>query len=220
MLTAGSSIVLPFQPKPQSKFNGRLGFAQACDAWLKPLLADPQFTDGEIRVCVAIYLGFNSNHYQETGQLLSWPTWRALEDQTTKSEDTIWRTTKKLEQLGKLQPLRRGFDPKTGHRLPNKYLAPSTPHPCGVATPQSHPAPEREDSMSRLDDSKRGLSIEAREDSEWVKYDSPRWDLIERFGRQATGRQFPRFGRAGGAYFLKADLQKIEAAAAANGGSQ
>ena len=124
MLTASSSVVAF-----QNAHNGKATFAAASKAWLKPLLADPQFTDGEMRVCVAIYLGFNSNHYQETGQLLSWPSWLTLQGETTKSESTVERSLEKLERLSALQILRGGFDPKTGQRRPNKYLA---SHPSGV----------------------------------------------------------------------------------------
>src|SRR5215471_17971094 len=129
MLTAPSSAeVIPFEPSPPPKLNGRPSFAQATKAWLKPLLADPQFADGEMRVCVAIYLGFNSNHYEKTDELLSWPSWLTLQRETTKSESTVERALKKLEQFGALQILRGGFDPKTGQRRPNKYLA---SHPSG-----------------------------------------------------------------------------------------
>ena len=132
MLTASSSVVAF-----QNAHNGKATFAAASKAWLKPLLADPQFTDGEMRVCVAIYLGFNSNHYQETGQLLSWPSWLTLQGETTKSESTVERSLEKLERLGALQILRGGFDPKTGQRRPNKYL---TSHPSGVTG--GHPVRE------------------------------------------------------------------------------
>ena len=57
-------------------------------------------------------------------------------------------------------------------------------------------------------------------DSVWVKYDTPQWDLIERYGHRATGKVFFRFGRLDGDWFLKADLKAIEVLAEANGGSQ
>src|SRR5262249_7728159 len=71
------------------------------------------------------------------------------------------------------------------------------------------------------EEKERGLPREAKEekkDSTWVRYDSPQWDLIERFGHQATGKVFFRFGRLDGDWFLKTDLKAIEALATANGG--
>jgi len=44
--------------------------------------------------------------------------------------------------------------------------------------------------------------------------------LIERYGHQATGKVFFRFGRLDGDWFLNSDLKRIEALAAANGGGQ
>ena len=54
----------------------------------------------------------------------------------------------------------------------------------------------------------------------WVKYDTPEWDRVERFGHRATGKVFIRYGRVDGAWILKSDLKAIEALAATNGGGQ
>jgi DNA-binding Lrp family transcriptional regulator len=50
-------------------------------------------------------------------------------------------------------------------------------------------------------------------DSVWVKYDTPTWDAVERYGQKAVGKVFIRYGRVEGAWILKADLRAIEAAA-------
>jgi hypothetical protein len=57
-------------------------------------------------------------------------------------------------------------------------------------------------------------------DSEFVKYDTPKWDQIERFGHRATGKVFMRYGRVEGTWILKRDLKAIEALAASNGDAQ
>jgi hypothetical protein len=54
-------------------------------------------------------------------------------------------------------------------------------------------------------------------ESVWVKYDTPTWDMVERFGHRAVGKVFMRYGRVEGAWILKSDLRAIEAMA---GGGQ
>src|SRR5262249_21721409 len=85
--------------------------------------SNPQLTHGEARLCAAIYLGFNYKHWEEFGQLLSWPGWLTLENDTTLSERSIARNFVKLERLGAIKILHGGFDSKTGQHRPNKYLA-------------------------------------------------------------------------------------------------
>jgi hypothetical protein len=51
----------------------------------------------------------------------------------------------------------------------------------------------------------------------FVRYDTPQWDMVERYGK-AVGKVFMRYGRVEGHWILKADLKAIEAAA--NGGGQ
>jgi hypothetical protein len=121
--TPSSATVIEFNPPPAAKPKAGPTFAQAREAWLRPLLADSRLADGEVRVCSAIYFGFNQKHYEKTGHLLSWPGWLKLGGETTKCERTIARTFNKLERLGVLQILRGGFDPKTRQRRANKYVA-------------------------------------------------------------------------------------------------
>jgi len=51
-----------------------------------------------------------------------------------------------------------------------------------------------------------------------VEYDSPEWDMVERFGHRAVGKVFMRYGRQQGLWVLKRDLKAIEAVA--NGGGR
>jgi hypothetical protein len=55
-------------------------------------------------------------------------------------------------------------------------------------------------------------------DSVWIRYDTPVWDVVERFGRRAVGKPFVRYGRVDGWWILKSDLKAIEALAAAERG--
>jgi len=52
----------------------------------------------------------------------------------------------------------------------------------------------------------------------WVKYDTPEWDRVQRFGPRAVGKVFLRYGRLEGLWILKSDLKAIEVMA--NGGGQ
>jgi hypothetical protein len=59
--------------------------------------------------------------------------------------------------------------------------------------------------------------IVPRADEVLVRYDSREWDLVERFGRRALGRPFPRSGRATGIYLACSEVEAIKALAAAEG---
>jgi len=112
--------------------------------WLKPLIANPKFTDGEVRVCAAIYLSFNQKHYEQTGELLGWKTWLTLEDETAKSESTIERTFKKLERLGLLEIEHGRYDDAKKQRAENKYRATNPSPVTGCTNPSNTPRPTRQ----------------------------------------------------------------------------
>ena len=50
----------------------------------------------------------------------------------------------------------------------------------------------------------------------WVKYDTPEWDRVERFGHRAVGKVFIRYGRVDGTWVPKSDLKAIAAVAASS----
>jgi hypothetical protein len=47
-------------------------------------------------------------------------------------------------------------------------------------------------------------------DSVFVRFDTPKWDLVERYGHRAVGKVFLRCGRVEGLWILKTDLRAIE----------
>jgi len=51
----------------------------------------------------------------------------------------------------------------------------------------------------------------------FVRYDTPQWDTVERFGHRAVGKVFIRYGRVDGTRILKSDLRAIETLAASEG---
>src|SRR5262249_16849079 len=57
-------------------------------------------------------------------------------------------------------------------------------------------------------------------DSVWVRYDTPEWDRVERFGHRAVGKVFIRYGRVEGSWILKSDLRALDTLAVADGGGQ
>ena len=109
-----SSSIVSF-PEPKR------GFAAASKAWLD-MWTDSRVTHGEARLAMRLYLYIDGKHFQETGQLLSYPGWDLLQEKTTLHRSNVARGLAKLEHFGAIKIIHGGFDPKTGRRRPNQYL--------------------------------------------------------------------------------------------------
>src|SRR5262249_52457989 len=96
-------------------------FAVASKAWLSAPLADPSLTFASKTFCTAVYLHFNVKIYQETGQLVAWPSWDTLSTKFGLSRETINESIKQVERAGYLDIQRGRHD---GHRRAgNRYFA-------------------------------------------------------------------------------------------------
>jgi hypothetical protein len=124
-----SADVIPFQPVNRPEHKSR--FAQAREAWLRQWQADDRLTHADRALVTQIFAHFNQRHFQETGELLAWPSWETITTQARLSEPSIRRGLKKLEHVGALKIIRGGRDPKTGWKLKNEYYAVCSP-PVGV----------------------------------------------------------------------------------------
>jgi hypothetical protein len=263
MLTTGSSIVLPFQPKPQPE-----RFVMLRDS----LLDSPEWqsvppTAQALYVDVARkYNGRNNGHVRYS------VSDGAAAFRVHKS--TISRRLRLLEESGLIRCASRGsFNRKTKEAFPSEWeltkyrVAPAQldnrvaavqPSSCTSATsievdlkidkkegnykerkngnstkevsqkaskPREGFSPSNSSSLSPSRDIESaaapgGVPRAAPNgnggESVWVKYDTPTWDMVERFGHRAVGKVFMRYGRVEGHWILKADLRAIEAVA--NGG--
>jgi hypothetical protein len=147
---SSSGTVVPLMPRSQ-------GFAAASKAWLSPLLADRRLTHGEKTLASRLFLYIDKNHFETTGQLLAYPGWERLGEETTLSKSSIDRSLKKFESVGAVKINRGGFDPKTGRRRPNQYLL-TIPVQVPPMTPgQSTPNP---DTRCQIQVSKPGVTSE------------------------------------------------------------
>ena len=102
----------------------KLTFAQAREAWLDRWQADIRLTHADRALCIQIYRHFNRSHYEDTRELLAWPSWNTIARRAKLSEPSIRRGFRKLERLGALEIIHGGRDVRTGWNLANKYLAP------------------------------------------------------------------------------------------------
>jgi hypothetical protein len=136
---SSSSAVIAFPPPAAQP-----GFAQASKAWLNRWHEDARLTHAERTLITRIYIGFNHDHFETTGELIAWPGWETIEAEGRLSEASIDRGLKKLQRLGALEVLKRGYNPKTGWRLPSRYRA-LTPKPLPAEPPLrmkgGHPSP-------------------------------------------------------------------------------
>jgi DNA-binding transcriptional ArsR family regulator len=234
MLTRSSSAeVIAFEPKPQPERFVRLGYSLLdSSAWQSlPPIAQSLYVK-----IARKYNGYNNGR-------ISYSV-REGAGALGVSKSTISRELRRLETGGLTRRMSRGtYNRKTKittdseWELPQYRVASVQLHLNGVA-PEGQSScttgtkrridkevEKEEDRVAsgKIDKEASGLPREGKEekkDSVWVRYDSPRWDLIERYGHQATGKVFFRFGRLDGDWFLKSDLKAIEAAAAGNGGGR
>jgi hypothetical protein len=101
--------VVPFNWRPEPEPEP-VGFAQVSKAWLSRWSTDRRLTSGEQKICVCIYLHFNSDHFKETGDLLAWPSWQFLMDATGLSRPSVHRTLRGLKRLGAFETQRGPYD--------------------------------------------------------------------------------------------------------------
>ena len=73
------------------------GFAAASGTWLSLLLADRRLTHAEKTLASRLFLYVERKHFEATGQLLAYPGWERLQEETTLTERSIARGVAKLE---------------------------------------------------------------------------------------------------------------------------
>jgi hypothetical protein len=134
--TSSSAEIIPLEPSPPLKPNGRRTFAQARDAWLKMVLADQRLTAGEARLCAALTLHFNYGQYDNSGELMAWPAWKTLMAESTLCKMTVFRSLENLERFGVLSVERGRYDPATKRRAGNRYRALLPRYPVRYLGPQ------------------------------------------------------------------------------------
>jgi hypothetical protein len=124
MLTANSSAVLQFQPKPQQQPQPEpLGFVQASKAWLAYSQEHPNLKDIHKSICTQMFLKFNTKHFEATGELLAWPSWEYLMAKTGRSKSTVYRKLEDIEREGLLEISHGLYNQETKKRDRNEYKA-------------------------------------------------------------------------------------------------
>jgi hypothetical protein len=113
--------VVPFNWRPEPEPEP-VGFAQVSKAWLSRWSTDRRLTSGEQKICVRIYLHFNSDHFKETGDLLAWPSWQFLMDATGLSRPSVHRTLRGLKRLGAFETQRGPYDHENKKRGNTRYI--------------------------------------------------------------------------------------------------
>ena len=126
MLTAYSSgTITRFEPADLLGRKKRAGlkFFQASKTWLQEWHEDPRLSHSERTLCPLIYLYFNAQRFERTGELLAWPGWKTLMAEGRLSKASVYRGLKKLERLGALQIEHGRYNPQTKKRANNYYKA-------------------------------------------------------------------------------------------------
>lgn len=131
--------VVPFNWRPEPEPEP-VGFAQVSKAWLSRWSTDRRLTSGEQKICVRIYLHFNSDHFKETGDLLAWPSWQSLMDATGLSRPSVHRTLRGLKRLGAFETQRGPYDHENKKRGNTRYIV-RTSKVSPVSTARKTPRP-------------------------------------------------------------------------------
>jgi helix-turn-helix protein len=253
MLTAGSSIVLPFQPN--QPVNRKGSFEAWREDWIRTVFADDSLwgsdknvaaflalhLNREARACWPSYttiakgLGINRSNARRSvrrliarGYLVREPRGRRQTNLylpaggvVTVTPGVVTVTTAVLSQLpprtSEVEPLKEPLRESvvsvtTGKEEKEGGL------PRGKEEKQAKPSVASSPSSSPNEDVPRAAPNGGGGDSTFVKFDTPQWDMVERFGHKAVGKVFMRYGRSEGLWLLKSDLRAIEAAA--NGGGR
>src|SRR5262249_3532603 len=225
-LTAPSSAeILPFQANQPTVRKG--SFEAWRESWVRAV-----FADGNLWNCDKAVAGFLSFHLNRETRTC-FPSYATIGRGIGIDRLNARRSIKRLIARGYLAREQRGkgqsnlYSPAEGvvvhdHRDKERVWSYTTTGVVNMTTPgvvaDDHLTSESLTSDLTLGDSEKGKGglpkgKEEKKDSVWVRYDSPQWDLIERYGHQATGKLFFRFGRLDGDWFLKTDLKAIEALA-------
>src|SRR5262249_36141065 len=132
----------------------------AREAWLKTTLAHPMLTDANKTVGSAIFLHFNYDHFDKTGELIAWPSWQTLMAATALGKTAIYDAINQFERFRLLEVEHGRYDHDNQRRAGNVYhvpprfavtnLAPHQGSPPRFATKVRH---GEQDSVNRLGDS-------------------------------------------------------------------
>lgn len=169
------------------------------ERWLRAVLADSRLTAATKIVATALFLYFNQKHWGETGELLAWPSWETLIEETATSKRSIAYAIADLEANGALDADHGRFDPKTGKREHNVYKAKMRRHQVQnlhVDQVQNLHVDQVQDQVQNLQ--KQGAKF-AQDSSD----DSPSKDSF-RFSIQKSGRE-----RAIDSRFSKEDVDWV-----------
>jgi hypothetical protein len=126
MLTAYSSgTIAHFAPVDALGRKKRAGlkFIQASKTWLQQWHEDSRLNHSERTLCTLIFLHFNAQRFERTGELVAWPGWKTLMAGGRLSKASVYRGLKKLERLGALQIEHGRYNPQTKKRANNYYKA-------------------------------------------------------------------------------------------------
>ena len=81
-------------------------------------------TDGNKTVGSAIFLHFNYEHFDKTGELIAWPSWQTLMTETALGKTAIHESIAQLEQFRLLEVERGRYDHTAQRRAGNIYHVP------------------------------------------------------------------------------------------------
>jgi hypothetical protein len=85
---------------PQSARQERNAFEKAKDTWLRGIKRDRRLPRNAFSLADEIARGFNRNHFDETGELVAWPSIPRLVDGTGLSRRTVLRMNEALAAAG------------------------------------------------------------------------------------------------------------------------
>jgi hypothetical protein len=163
MISTDNVIALN-RPEPEP-----VGFAQARDAWLSRWHSDRRLTHSERVICSRMHQYFNREHFERTaGDLLAWPSWQTLMDETGLSKTSVYERVRNLERLRAFEVEHGRYDDKTKKRAGNRYFVKKSKvhsaEPCRGDQGSPSRTNQGSPSRTRLSES-HSVNIKKEEDS-------------------------------------------------------
>jgi len=157
------------EPEPEP------GFAHTGKAWLSRFQSDPRLSLSDKAIATQIFLHFNFEHFDKTGDLLAWPSWQSLMDATGLKRSCVHKSLRRLAELGAFEIGRGPYDRENKKRSNNRYIVrTSKVHADGPSEGELGPrtselGPRKPPSKvhagsTRRGDNRRGESISKKEE--------------------------------------------------------
>lgn len=119
-MSPSTDNVVPFnRPEPEPE---PVGFAQTSKAYLSRWQSDPRLSLSDRALITQIFLNFNFEYFDQTGELKAWPSWQSLMDATGLKRRCVAKSIRRLKDLGAFETAPGPYDHENKRRGNTRYI--------------------------------------------------------------------------------------------------